>query len=88
LLRDFDDLTLTAEAQQYLDEAVQEDIARHEKEKKKQHRRTSQGVLVPLRDVAGLWETPHVSERWHDGSEIVSWFAASVMMTAGVISIP
>jgi hypothetical protein len=64
LLRDFDDLTLTAEARQYLDEAVQEDIARHEKEKKKQHRRTSQGVLVPLRDVAGLWETPQVSERW------------------------
>jgi hypothetical protein len=22
-------------------------------------------VLVPLRDVAGLWETPQVSERWH-----------------------
>jgi len=34
--------------------------------------RTSQGVLVPLRDVAGLWETPQVSERWHNGSEIVS----------------
>jgi hypothetical protein len=34
LLRDFDDLTLTAEARQYLDEAVQEDIARHEKEKR------------------------------------------------------
>jgi hypothetical protein len=30
--------------------------------------RTSQGVLVPLRDVAGLWETPQVSERWHNES--------------------
>ena len=39
LLRDFDYLALAAEARQYLDEAVQEDIARHEKEKKKQHRR-------------------------------------------------
>jgi hypothetical protein len=43
---------------------------------------------VPLRDVAGLWETPQVSERWHYGSEIVSWFAASVMVTAGVIYTP
>jgi membrane protein len=42
-------------------------------------------VLVPLRDVAGSWETPQVSERWHNGSEIVSWFAATVMVTAGVI---
>jgi membrane protein len=42
-------------------------------------------VLVPLRDVAGLWETPQVSERWHNGSEIVSWFGATVMVTAGVI---
>ena len=33
LLRDFDYLALAAEARQYLDEAVQEDIARHEKEK-------------------------------------------------------
>jgi hypothetical protein len=47
--------------------------------------RTSQGLLVPLRDVAGLWETPQVSERWHNGSEIVSWFAATVMVTAGAI---
>jgi hypothetical protein len=30
LLRDFDDLSLTAEARQYLDEAVQEGIARYE----------------------------------------------------------
>ena len=42
-------------------------------------------MLVPLRDVAGLWETPQVSERWHNGSEIVSWFGATVMVTAGVI---
>ena len=40
---------------------------------------------MPLRDVAGSWETPQVSERWHNGSEIVSWFAATVMVTAGVI---
>jgi hypothetical protein len=33
LLRDFDYLALAAEARQYLNEAVQEDIARHEKEK-------------------------------------------------------
>src|ERR1039458_953648 len=38
LLRDFHDLALTPEARQYLDEAVQKNIARHEKEKKKQHR--------------------------------------------------
>jgi hypothetical protein len=39
LLRDFDHLALALKARQYLDEAVQEDIARHEKEEKKQHRR-------------------------------------------------
>src|SRR4029453_9685333 len=39
LLRDFYDLALALKARQYLDEAVQENIARHEKEKKKQHRR-------------------------------------------------
>jgi hypothetical protein len=31
-------LALAAEVREYLDEAVQEDIAGHEKEKKKQHR--------------------------------------------------
>ncbi|HEV2716259.1 MAG TPA: hypothetical protein VGU64_13415 [Terriglobales bacterium] len=35
---DFHDLALTPKARQYLDEAVQENIPRHEKEKKKQHR--------------------------------------------------
>ena len=44
-------------------------------------------MLLPLRDVAGLWETPQVSERWHNRSEIVSWFGASVMVTAGAIDI-
>jgi hypothetical protein len=43
LLRDFDDLTLAAEAREYLDEAVQEDIARHEKKK-----RNSTVVKKPL----------------------------------------
>jgi hypothetical protein len=38
LLRDFHDLTLTPKTRQYLDEAVKENIARHEKEKKKQNR--------------------------------------------------
>jgi hypothetical protein len=47
LLRDFDYLALAAEARQYLDEAVQEDIARHEKEKKKQHRREEAAGKVP-----------------------------------------
>ena len=31
------DLTLALKTRQYLDEAMQEDIARYEKEKKKQH---------------------------------------------------
>jgi hypothetical protein len=35
LLRDFHDLALAAEARQYLDEAEQEDIAGHKKEKEK-----------------------------------------------------
>jgi hypothetical protein len=39
LLRDFDDLTLAAEAWHYFDEAKQKYIARYEKEKQKQHRR-------------------------------------------------
>ena len=47
LLRDFDYLPLAAEARQYLDEAVQEDIARYEKEKKKQHRRKEPAGKVP-----------------------------------------
>ena len=47
LLRDFDDLALVAEARQYLDETAQEDIARHEKEKKKQHRREEAAGKVP-----------------------------------------
>jgi len=47
LLRDFDDLALAAEAREYLDEAVQEDIAGHEKEKKKQHRREEAAGKVP-----------------------------------------
>jgi hypothetical protein len=37
VMRDFHDLSLTPKARQYLDEAVEEDIARHEKEKEKQH---------------------------------------------------
>jgi hypothetical protein len=47
LLRDFDYLALAAEARQYLDEAVQEDIARHEQEKKKQYRREDAARKVP-----------------------------------------
>jgi hypothetical protein len=39
LLRDFHDLALTPKARQYLDEAVQKNIARHEKEEKKKHGR-------------------------------------------------
>jgi hypothetical protein len=88
LLRDFDDLALTAEAAAVSRRSGAGRYRQTREEKKKQHRRTSQGVLVLLRDVAGLWETPQVSERWHYGSEIVSWFAASVMVTAGVIYTP
>ena len=47
LLRDFDDLALVAEARQYLDETVQEDITGHEKEKEKQHRREEAAGKVP-----------------------------------------
>jgi hypothetical protein len=43
LLRDFNDLALAAEARQYLDEAVQEDIAGHEEKK-----RNSTVVKKPL----------------------------------------
>src|SRR5580704_14038048 len=39
LLRDFHDLALAAKAREYLDKTVQENIARYEKEKKKQYRR-------------------------------------------------
>jgi hypothetical protein len=39
LLRDFHDLALTPKARQYLDEAVEKNIARNEKEEKKQHGR-------------------------------------------------
>src|SRR3984893_10479024 len=46
LLRDFDDLALVAEARQYLDETVEEDVAGHEKEKEKQHRREEAGGKV------------------------------------------
>src|SRR6266481_496055 len=38
LPRYVDDLALATEVREYLDEAMQEDIAGHEKEKKKQHR--------------------------------------------------
>jgi hypothetical protein len=38
LPRYVDDLALATEVREYLDEAVQEDIAGHQKEKKKQHR--------------------------------------------------
>ena len=37
LLGDFDGLTLALKTRQYLDEAMQKNIARYEKEKKKQH---------------------------------------------------
>jgi hypothetical protein len=47
LLRDFHHLALTPKARQYLDEAVQEDIARHEKEKKEQHRREEAARKMP-----------------------------------------
>ena len=49
LLRDIDDLALAAEARHYLDEPVQEDIAGHQEEKKKQHRgkETAGKVLGP-----------------------------------------
>ena len=39
LLRDFHDLALTPKAREYLDEAEKENVARHEKEEKKQHGR-------------------------------------------------
>jgi hypothetical protein len=39
LLRDIHDLALTPKARQYLDEAVQKNIARHENEEKKQYGR-------------------------------------------------
>ena len=47
LLRDFHDLALTPKARQYLDEAVFENIARHKKEKKKQHRCKKATSKVP-----------------------------------------
>jgi hypothetical protein len=39
LLRDFHDLALTPKAREYFDEAEKENIARQEKEEKKQHGR-------------------------------------------------
>jgi hypothetical protein len=57
LLRDFYDPALALKARQYLDEAVY--IARHEKEKKKQHRRekTAGKVSGPLEnDSKDKWQ--------------------------------
>src|SRR5271166_458327 len=47
LLRDVHDLALTSKARQYLDEAVQENIARDEKEKKKQHGHEEAARKIP-----------------------------------------
>jgi len=41
------EISTTCRARQYLDEAVQEDIARYEKEKKKQHGREEAAGKVP-----------------------------------------
>jgi hypothetical protein len=45
--RYLDDLALAAEVREYLDEAVQEDIAGHEKKEKKQHRRKEAARKMP-----------------------------------------
>jgi hypothetical protein len=47
LLRDFHNVALTPKARQYLDEAVQEDIAGHEKKKEKQHRHKEAARKMP-----------------------------------------
>jgi len=47
LSRYVDDLALAAEVREYFDEPVQKDIAGHEKEKKKQHRREEAAGKVP-----------------------------------------